>query len=170
VVRFSRQPWVERVEGRADSRDLAEGVALVRAEQKLTEYLQNNAPGVQPPSTDYIRDNLVKERKYEDLDSADDPEEGKGKYGIVLDLRMDDKDYKDLLAHDRHLKEQERQGRVRERMLGLGKILAGLVALLAAVSGYFRLEEATKGYYTAWLRLGAIGFLGVVGLGIWLVS
>ena len=32
------------------------------------------------------------------------------------------------------------------------------------------LEEMTKGYYTAWLRLAAVGFVTVVGAGIWWVS
>ena len=57
-----------------------------------------------------------------------------------------------------------------QRMLWLGKVLAGLVAFFAAVAGYFRLEEATKGYYTAWLRFGVIGFVVVVGLALLLIA
>ena len=55
-------------------------------------------------------------------------------------------------------------------MILLGKFLAGFVAFLVAVAGYFRLEEATKGYYTTWLRVGVLGFIAVVGAGIWLIS
>jgi hypothetical protein len=51
----------------------------------------------------------------------------------------------------------------------LGKILVGLVALLAVVTGYIRLDDWTKGYYTGWLRLAAWGILAVVGTGLfWL--
>jgi len=42
-------------------------------------------------------------------------------------------------------------------------MLVSVVVLLGAVSGYYRLEEATKGYYTAWLRLGLIGVACAVG-------
>ena len=55
-------------------------------------------------------------------------------------------------------------------MFFLGKVLAGMVALLGGVAGYFRLEEATKGYYTTWLRLGVAGLASAVGLGFWLMS
>jgi hypothetical protein len=78
-------------------------------------------------------------------------------------FELTSKDYVELLG-------QERQYRSEQRLGILGKGLAGLVALLAAVAGYFRLEEATKGYYTAWLRVGTVGFLTAVGAGIWFLS
>ncbi len=46
------------------------------------------------------------------------------------------------------------------------KGLLGVLALLGAVSGYFRLDERTKGYYTGWLRVGAVAFLAAAGVGI----
>jgi hypothetical protein len=59
-----------------------------------------------------------------------------------------------------YLIQQDRQQRSQERMIWLGKILAGLVVLLAAAACYFRLDEWTKGYYTTWLRVGTAGFIG----------
>ena len=50
------------------------------------------------------------------------------------------------------------------------RVLAALVALLAAVACYLRLEDATKGYYTTLLRLAAVGFVALVGAGIWLLT
>ena len=44
------------------------------------------------------------------------------------------------------------------RRLGrIGALGAGIVALLLTICGYIRLEEWSKGYYTKWLRLVAIG-------------
>ena len=42
------------------------------------------------------------------------------------------------------LMQKERDRRVQERMLWLGRILAGVVVLLAAAAVYFRLDDATK--------------------------
>lgn len=60
-------------------------------------------------------------------------------------------------------KNKWRERVVHERQEWLLKLLVSVVVLLGAVSGYYRLEEATKGYYTAWLRLGLIGVACVVG-------
>jgi hypothetical protein len=58
---------------------------------------------------------------------------------------------------------------VKQRQTWLLKLLLGFVALLTAITGYVRLEDATKGYYTGWLRLGMVGILCAVGAGLWLV-
>lgn len=55
------------------------------------------------------------------------------------------------------LAKQDREFRAQQRMLLLGKILAGVVVLLAAAALYFRLDEYTKGYYTSSLRWAALG-------------
>jgi hypothetical protein len=62
-----------------------------------------------------------------------------------------------------YFREQARGIRVKSRMGTTVIALAGLVALLLIGGGYLRLEEATKGYYTALLRLGALGTLVCVG-------
>jgi len=49
-----------------------------------------------------------------------------------------------------------------KRMVFLVKFLAGIVALLLTVCGYIRLDEWSKGYYTKWLRLVAIGCIATV--------
>jgi hypothetical protein len=58
------------------------------------------------------------------------------------------------------LLQKEREARMQDRMLWAGRILAGVVVLLVAVAGYFRIEDWTKGYYTTWLRLATVGFIG----------
>jgi hypothetical protein len=62
-----------------------------------------------------------------------------------------------------YFREQARGIRVKSRMGTTVIALAGLVALLLIGGGYLRLEEATKGYYTALLRLGALGTLVCAG-------
>lgn len=66
-----------------------------------------------------------------------------------------------------YVSQQDRQSRAGSRMSLLGRILGFAIAFLAALASYFRLEEATKGYYTTWLRLGAVSFVGMVAVGIW---
>jgi hypothetical protein len=44
------------------------------------------------------------------------------------------------------------------------------VTICAAVAGYLRLDEATKGYYTNLLRLGSLAVIGTVGAGVWLLA
>ena len=58
------------------------------------------------------------------------------------------------------LLQKEREYRMQARMLWIGRILAAVVVLLIATAGYFRLEDWTKGYYTTWLRLVTLGFIG----------
>ena len=71
-------------------------------------------------------------------------------------------DYRDILQRDS-------QYRMDQRLLWAGAGLAGLVVLFGAIAGYIRLDEWSKGYYTWWLRLGALGFLGVAGAGLMLI-
>lgn len=62
-----------------------------------------------------------------------------------------------------YFREQARGIRIKSRMGTTVIAVAGLVALLLIGGGYLRLEEATKGYYTALLRIGALGVLACVG-------
>ena len=70
----------------------------------------------------------------------------------------------------KRLCDQARQQRVEQRQHWLGLGLGGFVALLLVGAGYLRLEESTKGYYTALLRLAAVALLGTVAGGIWYMS
>src|SRR5207253_1873148 len=57
-----------------------------------------------------------------------------------------------------------RQERAVKRQTSILRILGGLIAVLLVVAGYLRLEEATRGYYTAMLRVAAIGVLLVAAM------
>ena len=51
-----------------------------------------------------------------------------------------------------------------KRLLMLGAVLAFVLVCLAAVSGYIKADEATKGYYTNRLRLAAAAGVGAAGV------
>ena len=53
---------------------------------------------------------------------------------------------------------------VERRLLGLGAALAFILICLAAISGYIRADEATKGYYTNRLRMLAAAGVGASGV------
>jgi hypothetical protein len=164
AAKLAREPWTKRVEGRDDDPDVAEAIALRHAQDSLAEYLRTQTPRIhRRPSADEIRGHLLaKPPEHRELSESEDSE-GKGRHVVTLNLLVTEENYRDMLARDRQQRELERQGLVQERTFMVGKVLAGLVALLAALAGYFRLEEATKGYYTTWLRAGAIGFVLAVG-------
>ncbi|WP_406694500.1 hypothetical protein V5E97_25840 [Singulisphaera sp. Ch08] len=50
------------------------------------------------------------------------------------------------------------------RMVLMGGGLAAILTCLAAVAGYIRADEATKGYYTNWLRVAAASGVGASGV------
>lgn len=135
------------------SPDEAKQSALSLAQIKiLSHYQEQGTPLEWLPPTNYIATRLVKKTTKEesDFDAA-------GKmYRAVLEVRLTPESQTEIVRCDR---EYRAQG----RMWWLGKIVAGLVAVLAAVAGYFRLDEMTKGYYTTWLRVGA-GFVGTAAL------
>jgi hypothetical protein len=61
-----------------------------------------------------------------------------------------------------------REQRVQDRHLILARVLGGLVVLLLVVTGYLRLEDMTRGYATALLRVAAIGLVALASGALWL--
>ena len=56
---------------------------------------------------------------------------------------------------------------VARRLVTLGGSLGFVLVCLAAVAGYIRADEATKGYYTYWLRAVAAAGVGASGVVIY---
>ena len=138
-------------------------VALDRAREEVEDYLARQSPPVHwKPSRDWVDKNLVKTRHPEPKDHDEEPLLGQG-YDVTLKVEVGPKQYREILENDR-------EQRVQQRALLLARILAGVVALLVAVVGYLRLDEATKGYYTLWLRLGALGLVGGVAAALLLLA
>jgi hypothetical protein len=144
--------WSERVEGRADTLEMAEELALLHAEDALIGYLRSRTPRVQRiPSPEYIKANLMTLVAGQELANGQDSPDGE-RYFVVYEVGVTKEKFKELLAFDRH-----------ERIFLVCKGLAGIVAVLVALACYFRLEESTKGYYTTWLRVGAVAFVLAAG-------
>lgn len=89
--------------------------------------------------------------------------DGKELQSVSLGLQISNGDYRQILEEDQHLRRDFRQG-------FLFRIVAGITALFAAIAGYVRLDEATKGYYTVWLRLASLAFVGVISTGLFLFA
>jgi hypothetical protein len=145
--------------GRGDTWDDAYNFALKDAQTKIAAWAVADDPSLHwKPSMSLVQ-KLVKRQDRGDRDVEP--------VGLLREVSLQ----VDVTQSDLQTIQQEvREFRSTQRMLFLGKILAGLVAFFAAVAGYFRLEEATKGYYTNWLRLGALGFVTAVGVALFLVS
>jgi hypothetical protein len=149
--------------GRGVNRDYAQKDALKRAATVVDEYLHEREPRLEwRPSPAYIRQHLFKG----DPEEVPDKEEHLDADTIVRCWRWS----LAVSPDDWHeIKRLDRRARVDERMLLLARILAGLVALLAVVAGYIRADDWTKGYYTGWLRAGAVVALALVTVAlIWL--
>jgi hypothetical protein len=148
------------VEGWGEDEEQSWDHASEKVKARVDRYLRREVPGLEwYPSADYIRKHLVKESP-ERRQNRDENLDGRYLKCWAWKAEVSPRDWRDILHHDREL-------RAEGRMLVLGKILAGLVALLAVVAGYIRLDEWTKGYYTGWLRLGAVGLLAAAGTGLW---
>jgi hypothetical protein len=153
-------PWT--VVGRGADPQSADETALEKARDKVIVHLRSQDPPIEwQPSLGYVRQNLVpKDRpqptKVEDVILGT-------VYEQTLKVEVDDKHLRDMVDMDR-------QERMQERQLLLAKILGGILAVLTAVFGYYKLDEVTKGYYTGWLRVAAIVLIAAVGATLFFVA
>jgi hypothetical protein len=169
VIRIARsansrevKSW-DDIKGVGDTREDAENNAYQEARSRVINYFSNelNMPLEWTPTIEDIR-RLVKTPPTDEQPVNLGADLGKASR-VKLQMSMSVDDRNEFLKKDR-------DHRVVQRQIYLGKILAGLVVFLTAVAGYFRLDEATKGYYSGWLRLAALGLVGIVGAGIWWIS
>lgn len=136
--------------------------ALLQAQLKVVGYLRGQNPPVEwTPSLSYIQTHLVKTQPWKE-ESKDFDQIGR-MYRVQLDVEVTQSELTTMVQVGREF-------RIQQRMFLLAKVLAGLVVLLTAVSGYLRLDEYTKGYYTSWLRLAAVGFVAAAGAGLVLIA
>jgi len=167
--------------------------ALDKAQVKLTEYLRSRTPPMEwPPDRTYIQQRLLNDLPANDADLGwKDAHEMivSGHKVAVESKKIEDRDFnlgimrraavritvtpsirKEFVDQEQAYQVKQRQERATARQGVLARVLAGLVALLAAVACYLRLEDATKGYYTTLLRLAAVAFVTIVSAGIWLLT
>jgi len=153
--------WSDRAEGFGQTIDDAKQDALKKAQQKVLDYLAKQDPPLdwKPTAEFLVEEKLVKEveTKVENL-----PKSGLT-YWSIFDVEVGPKTLRKIL-------ELDRQVRVLSRQILLAKILAVLVSIFAAVGLYYRLDEATKGYYSGWLFLGGLALVGAVSTAVWMFS
>jgi hypothetical protein len=140
--------------------------ALEVAQVELGAYLRNQDPPVEwTPPLEYIRRHLVKDTpKYEEQ-KLEEPLDGRPVFKYQARVRVE------MTARDQEkVFQEERKERARQRMLVLAKVVAAVTVLLAAVGGYVRLDERTKGYYSTLLRLAVVCLIAAVGAGLWWLS
>lgn len=138
-----RKVWVE---GYGETQEDAWEMAADKAHDKVLGALQRELPGLQwLPSPEYVTKHLVKETY---KSSVERPELGTVRQ-VRFRVEVTPSDKNDILQRDRHY-------RMEQRMLLLAKVLGGLVAVLATIAMYVRLDEFSKGYYTLWLRVAGV--------------
>ena len=76
----------------------------------------------------------------------------------------------DFSLSNKRLLVHEYQRQMAAHRLGqMAAVLGFVLACLAVVSGYIHTDEATRGYYTAPLRIAATGALGAAGFALYQV-
>jgi hypothetical protein len=152
------------VKGWGEDQERAKFHAATKVRAQVEQYLRSQAPGLEwiPPLA-YIERHLLKDppERRPEKDTAE--EDGRPVRCWEWTVAISQQDWNDILRHDN-------DRRVHHRLGLLGRILAAVVALLAVVTGYIRLDDWTKGYYTGWLLAGAAGGLALVGTALWFLS
>jgi hypothetical protein len=144
--------------------DDADELAQEKALKEIRSFLARQSPPVRwQPDLAWVKDQKQPLLTHRVVEEQDLPDSRQHAYFVSYDVQLTPQAYRKILENDRQLTMQERQ-------LLLGKVLAALVAVFTAFAGYYRLEEATKGYYTNWLRLGALGLVAAVGGALFLVG
>lgn len=131
--------------------DRARNDARLQLEREVTEWLTPEVPTQWKPPAHLISRMI---RKTEDHPIVKD-------YGTVYETTLT-ADFSPgfrgeiLAAYHREV--------VARRLAILGGSLGFILACLAAVAGYIRADEATRGYYTHWLRVAAATGVGASGV------
>jgi hypothetical protein len=190
---FEDHFWVVQSDKKITKED-ALADALKQAQGKVREFLLEQTPPVTwTPEISFIKRELIKDaeepkegeifknkkpdicpitvhghRAFEEEWQVDDPDI-KNFHRVSLNVTITPQAWQRILEEQHNDLQRLRHGVMKDRMLVLLKIMGGLVALLATVAGYIRVDEWSKGYYTNWLRLAAMSCVGaVVAAGWWL--
>jgi hypothetical protein len=149
-----------------DARDLA----LAAACDEVASYFRRDVPAIGDwtPSQDSLqKKNVISLMDVPQLKQIEKPQpdrpEGREAFEARVKVEITPKSLEEL-------SKEAREGRMQDRQSLLARLLAGAVALLLVTTGYLRLEDATRGYYTTLLRLTALGAVAAVGVVLWLVA
>ena len=147
-IRFrvvSSERWATPQEAQRD--------ALDRAAQLARDYAAQGDSRIDDrwePSKILVHDELVTQDYLEKIAWDYGP-----MYRAHLLLELSPENRAMLLADWEGHWERRQQEVANRRLIWMGAGLAFVIVCLATLFGYFRLDEATRGYYTPWLLTGA---------------
>jgi hypothetical protein len=148
-----------------EKKETAREMALAKARERVAQTLTATYPEVgdwQPSLDDLRKHSLVRPEGQPQRVRVGDEEVWQVVYRVdVTTPKL--QELRKLAMHQALLH------RLEQRHKSVLLVLAAVVALLLVVAGYLRLEEATRGYYTGLLRLGAAALLLLAGAGLWLL-
>lgn len=138
----------KEVDGFGVSLDGAEQDALERACEWVIAKLRERRPRLEKlPSAETLRKAELTRRVQHQPNHQS--EEFGTLHRVTLRVEVGEADLQKMLRADQNQ-------RVRERQAWTGKVLLLVVALLGALGLFFRLEEATRGYYSGPLKAGLV--------------
>jgi hypothetical protein len=142
------------VAGRGETAADAKKMALQRATEEVTAWLLQHGETLWTPGPGYLEEKNIVRQLGEPKRLEEDA------YLVNLRVELQPGNVEAIRQVNRDLR---MAGRQRLAAFGLG----GFVVVLLVVTGFLRLEEATKGYHTTLLRLAALGILTGAGVLLW---
>jgi hypothetical protein len=146
---------VRAVSGRLSATvERARDDARLQLEREVTEWLTPDVPTRWKPPAHLIN-RMIRQTDVHPIEKT---------YGTVYEATLES-DFSPssrtefLAAYQREL--------VTKRLVVLGGSLGFVLVCLGALAGYIRADEATKGYYTGWLRVIAAAGVGASGMAIY---
>ena len=146
------EPVIRQVAGRVSAtEERARDDALRTLETEVVEWLGPLVPSSWHAPAPLLRD-MIEETRVTPTEKDYGPV-----YTAVLDADFSE-------SRRSFLIDSYRRDVGRDRTIKLGAAFGFLLACLAAVSGYIRADEATRGYYTYRLRLASAAAVGAAGV------
>jgi hypothetical protein len=149
------------VDGYGRSPELARKVALENGEAKVVDLLRGKfGQGQIVPSASLRADALRQNGVLVPLGEPQADGLGSQRYKARVQVELTSTFIQEVQSFSR-------EARSKDRHLLLGRMLAAVVVMLLVFASYLRLEDATRGYYTWMLRLGAGAIVGFAVLLLW---
>jgi hypothetical protein len=184
--------WHLPKEDELKGQDLALDDALEKARDKVAAYVEEQKFAQNwIPKLTFVRDRLLTDlgqdeimgedrkgklkeiliaerfRAIEETREVGEPGKETETRRIWLKVGINGDNWKRIKDEIQLVENQKRLRVTKSRMVFLVKFLVGIVALLVTACGYIRLDEWSKGYYTKWLKLAAVGCIAAVTVVLW---
>lgn len=164
VVREARRPparWKAQVIGDFQtSPDAARSDALSKAALELALYLREQFPDLRfRPTAEFLAAHQMVDNPPFEEAVVERFQDAPTMYRQSVTVELRDE-------HLRRIFEEDRRVRSDERLQLAGRIIGGILIGLAALLGYLRLDDWTKGYFSAILIVAAV-LVSLAGFAAW---